>query len=225
VLPVPDFEGVIDRRILVNFRVDPEPLDDVLPEGFRPRTVESDDGEVAVGGVCCIRLKNLRPRGLPSAVGFTSENAAHRIGVEWDDEGETQSGVYVPRRDTSSRLNSVVGDRLFGRHYHAEFDVREGDGEYSLEMESSHDGVGVRVEASEATTLPDESVFDELPEASEYHKRGSAGTRRHRRARVSKASNSTPTNGASNPSTLTTFTQASLRTNYPTTPSNSTTPS
>jgi len=115
------------------------------------------------------------PRGLPSAVGFTSENAAHRIGVEWDDEGETQSGVYVPRRDTSSRLNSVVGDRLFGRHYHAEFDVSEGDGEYSLEMESSHDGVGVRVEASEATTLPDESVFDELPEASEYHKRGSVG--------------------------------------------------
>lgn len=174
-LPIPDFRGVIDRRILVNFRINPEPLGEVIPDDFRPRTVRGEEGEVAIGGVCCIRLTDIRPRGLPSAVGFDSENAAHRIGVEWDEDGETRSGVYVPRRDTSSRLNSVVGDRIFGRHYHADFEVHEKDGRYSLEMESEHDGVGVRVDVSEAESLPDDSVFKELSEASEYHRCGSVG--------------------------------------------------
>lgn len=171
-IPVPDLRGVIDRRILVNFRIEPEPLDDVLPEGFRPRTVDG----YAVGGVCCIRLTDIRPRGLPSAVGFDSENAAHRIGVEWEDDGEIRSGVYVPRRDTSSRLNSVVGDRLFGRHYHADFDVREENSRYRLEMVSNHDGTSLSVDASETERFPvEDSIFDGVSEASEYHRCGSVG--------------------------------------------------
>jgi hypothetical protein len=53
-----------------------------------------------------IGLKRVRPRFLPPWLGMSSENAAHRAAVQWDDKGEVREAVYVRRRDTSSRLNS-----------------------------------------------------------------------------------------------------------------------
>jgi hypothetical protein len=47
---------------------------------FRPQLVHG----WAVAGICLIRLGRLRPSRVPSAVGLRSENAAHRIAVEWD---------------------------------------------------------------------------------------------------------------------------------------------
>jgi hypothetical protein len=173
---LPTFRGVIDRRILVNFAVEPAALDPILPDRFRPRTVDGPDGERAVGGICCIRLTAMRPRGLPAVVGVTSENAAHRIGVEWEaDDGGTCSGVYVPRRDTASRLNSVFGSRSFGRHYHADFSVSEGDGRYQLRMTNADHDVTVEVDATETDTLPDGSVFPDVAAASAYHECGAVG--------------------------------------------------
>lgn len=172
---VPPLRGVIDRRILVNFSVDPAALESVIPEEFRPRTVAGIDGSRAIGGVCCIRLTDVRPRWLPAAVGFASENAAHRIGVEWDEDGETRAGVYVPRRDTSSRLNAVVGSRSFGRHYRADFTVEEEDGRYRLHVENETDRVTVHVDARETDRFPADSVFPDLSAASDYHECGSLG--------------------------------------------------
>lgn len=172
---LPRLRGVIDRRILVNFRIEPAALEGVLPDRFRPRTVEGPEGPRAIGGICCIRLTDMRPRGLPAALGVTSENAAHRIGVEWDEDGETRAGVYVPRRDTDSRLNSLVGSRAFGRHYRADFDVDEGDGRYELRMENDDHGVSMHVVATEAEGLPADSVFPDVSAASEYHECGAVG--------------------------------------------------
>ncbi len=173
---MPTFRGVIDRRILVNFAIEPQVLDPVLPDRFRPRTVDGPAGERAIGGICCIRLTAMRPRGLPAAVGVTSENAAHRIGVEWEgDDGETRSGVYVPRRDTSSRLNSVFGSRSFGRHYHADFAVTEDADRYRLHMRNDDHDVTVEVDAMETDGLPDGSVFPDVGAASAYHECGAVG--------------------------------------------------
>ena len=172
---VPTLRGVIDRRILVNFRLEPDALDPVLPDGFRPRTVPGPDGPRAIGGICCIRLREMRPRGFPAVVGVTSENAAHRIGVEWDEDGETKTGVYVPRRDTSSRVNSVVGSHTFGRHYHADFRVREGGGRYELHMTNRTDGVSMHVDATETDQVPGDSVVPSLSAASAYHECGAVG--------------------------------------------------
>lgn len=88
----PTVRGNIDRRILVNFRVDPGVVADTLPEPFEPQTVDG----YAMGGICLIRLRDLRPRGLPRHFGVGSENAAHRIAVSWTDDGDQRSGVYVP---------------------------------------------------------------------------------------------------------------------------------
>ena len=86
---MPSLRGVIDRRILVNFRIDADAATAVLPTPFEPRTVDGD----AIGGICLLRLTDVRPRGLPAAVGVRSENAAHRIGVHWDDDGRRRDGL------------------------------------------------------------------------------------------------------------------------------------
>lgn len=96
----PPLRATMERRILVNYRVDPDVLAAVLPAPFRPALVNGQ----GVAGICLIRLGDIRPAGLPAAMGLTSENAAHRIGVQWDTPHGPVTGVFVPRRDTSSRL-------------------------------------------------------------------------------------------------------------------------
>ena len=75
---IPVIKGVIDRRILANYRVDPEVLAKALPAPFRPQL---HDG-FGVAGICLIRLRDLRPSFVPLNFGIGSENAAHRIAVE-----------------------------------------------------------------------------------------------------------------------------------------------
>ena len=119
-MKIPVIRGTIDRRILANYRIDPEVLGSILPNPFRPKIV----GGFGIGGICLIRLKSVRPRFFPFPWGIGSENAAHRFSVEWDVDGKSREGVYIPRRDTSSRLNTFVGGRVFpGVHHHASFVV------------------------------------------------------------------------------------------------------
>jgi hypothetical protein len=172
VLQIPVIRGIIDRRILVNFRVDPGALARLLPAPFRPKLVKGK----GMAGVCLIRLKNIRPRFLPSFLGISSENAAHRIAVEWDHNGEIKEGVFIPRRDASSRLNTLVGGRLFpGVHNHAAFQVREHDDRYRIELDSDDSQTHLLVEGHLAHELPGTSVFGSIKVASEFFERGSLG--------------------------------------------------
>ena len=128
--------GEIERRLLVNYRVDPEVLAKLLPAPFRVQLVNG----VGVAGICLIRLGGMRPSGLPGWVGRGSENAAHRIAVEWDDAEGTRAGVYIPRRDSDSRINVLVGGRLYpGEHHRARFNVQETDTEVRVAY-AAHDG-------------------------------------------------------------------------------------
>jgi hypothetical protein len=171
-MQIPVIRGLIDRRILVNFRVDPDVLAPFLPAPFRPKLVNG----AGMAGVCLIRLKKIRPRFLPSFLGISSENAAHRIAVEWDQEGATKEGVFIPRRDTSSRLNTLMGGRLFpGVHNHAVFQVREQDDRYRIELNSDDRQTHLLVEGQVAQELPAGSTFGSIKEASEFFERGSLG--------------------------------------------------
>src|SRR5947209_4977710 len=102
---IPKLRGIIRRRILVNFRIDPAVMQRVLPKPFRPKLL----ADAAVAGICLIRLEGLRPRFLPPSIGLSSENAAHRVAVRWGSDHDGQEGVYIPRRDTSSFVNRLVG--------------------------------------------------------------------------------------------------------------------
>ena len=108
-MKLPVRRGRIARRLLVNFRVDPDVLSRLTPKPFRAKLVRG----WGLAGICLIRLEAVRPSGMPAALGIASENAAHRIAVEWSAGGGTShEGVFIPRRDTSSRLNALVGGFL-----------------------------------------------------------------------------------------------------------------
>lgn len=169
---IPIVRGLIDRRILVNFRIDPEILSRLLPSPFRPQLVHG----CGVAGICLIRLKHIRPRWLPPVLGLWSENAAHRIAVEWKQNGELQQGVYIPRRDTSSRLNVLLGGRLFpGIHRRAEFRVDEQDAYYRVNVESDDRRTHIAVAGHLTSRWPSNSVFGSLQEASDFFECGSLG--------------------------------------------------
>ncbi|HTL29235.1 MAG TPA: DUF2071 domain-containing protein [Tepidisphaeraceae bacterium] len=172
-LRLPVIRGVIDRRILVNYRVDPEAIARIVPAPFRPKTIHG----YAIGGICLIRLKHLRPKFVPSSFGMTSENAAHRIAVEWDDEnGIAREAVFIPRRDSSSRFNSLAGGRIIpGIHHHATFKVREEDNDYSVALMSDDGETRVSVMGRVADALPSTSIFHSLDEASRFFETGSLG--------------------------------------------------
>jgi hypothetical protein len=168
---LPSIHGYIDRRILVNFTADPNVVRKILPEPFRPKVYK----EKAIVGICLIRLKNIKPKGLPDFLGISSENAAHRIAVEWIDNDEIREGVYIPRRDTSLRLNTLVGGRIFpGKHYLAKFNVEEANGHYHIDCTSS-DNTTILLEASEADCIDPNSVFETLENASAFFEQGSVG--------------------------------------------------
>ncbi|MCC7419747.1 MAG: DUF2071 domain-containing protein [Planctomycetaceae bacterium] len=171
-MQLPIIHGTIDRRILVNFRADPEVVQRILPAPFRPRLIHG----VSLVGICLIRLKGIRPGFLPAWCGIESENAAHRIAVEWDEGHETGSGVFVPCRDTSSRWNALAGGRLFpGLHHPARFDVDESDTAWNVAFDRLDGMTHVAVRTTAATSLPPTSVFATHDEASEFFARDSLG--------------------------------------------------
>jgi hypothetical protein len=121
---IPAIRGIIDRRILVNYRVDPDILAPLLPAPFRPKLIHG----AGMVGICLIRLKEVRPTLCPSWLGISSENAAHRTAVEWEADGTVRGGVFVRRRDTNSWLSALGGGRLSpGFHHHARFSLSPRD--------------------------------------------------------------------------------------------------
>ena len=157
--------ATIARRILVNYRVDPEALARILPSPFRPALV----GDSGIAGICLIRLGGIRPAGVPAALGVTSENASHRVAVEWDTADGPVTGVYIPRRDTSSRLGALLGGRLFpGWQHRARFRVEEGDGYYRVEVSSRDGNVQIGVAAHRSASVMPGSVFGSLEQASGF---------------------------------------------------------
>lgn len=177
---IPVMRGVIDRRILVNYHVDPGVLVPLVPAPFRPKLV----GGVGMVGICLIRLKAVRPRFVPAFLGISSENAAHRTAVEWDaDLGEpsgvssrVREGVFIRRRDTNSRLNAWAGGRLFpGVHHHANFTVKETPERFEVALQSDDGVTSMSVRARLTAQLPASSVFRTLEAASAFFQAGSLG--------------------------------------------------
>jgi hypothetical protein len=171
-VPLPVIRGVIQRRLLVNYRVKAEVLRGLLPSPFEPKTVDG----WGMAGICLIHLAQLRPRGVPAPFGLSSENAAHRIAVVWGEEKARQEGVFVARRDTSSWWNVAAGGRLFpGVHHRARFDVQETPERLRVALESEDRATRVAVAGTPAASLTSSSIFGSLEEASRFFERGSCG--------------------------------------------------
>lgn len=169
---LPQMVGEVERRLLVNYRIDPEPVSHLLPPQLRPQLVDG----MAVAGICLIRLGSLRPRWTPAALGLRTENAAHRIAVEWDERGETRSGVFIPRRDSDSRLTLWLGGRAFpGVHHHASFLVEETQGRIRVAFDSDDGAASVDVTVEVEPTLTGSRLFADAGQASRFFERGAVG--------------------------------------------------
>jgi hypothetical protein len=168
---IPEIHGLIERRILITYRVDPVVARSLLPEEFEPRLVRG----FAVAGICLIRLSGVRPVYWPARLGLSSENAAHRFAVTWRDGLELLEGVYIPRRDTSSHLNTFLGGRVFpGLHHYAQFRVRESADYLHVAMTSDDQRVDLAINAH-TTEEWQSGLFDSLGEASNFFRTGSRG--------------------------------------------------
>jgi hypothetical protein len=169
---LPVIRGIIRRRILANFRIDPEIMQREIPSRFRPKLHNG----FAVAGICLIRLEHIRPRSMPAIIGLNSENAAHRVAVVWDEGGMTREGVFISRRDTSSQINHLLGGRVFpGEHHQASFVVTESDSEISVAMKSVDTKARVEILARIARSLPRTSIFSSLADASSFFEGGALG--------------------------------------------------
>lgn len=97
--------------------------------------------------------------------------------MTWQGEnGQTQQGVFIPRRDTSSRLNHFAGGRVFpGQHHLAAFSVRDDATKIDFQMKSRDGEVAIHFKGEVAQQLPPSSIFDSLSAASAFFERGSLG--------------------------------------------------
>jgi hypothetical protein len=162
-MELPVLDGVIDRRILVNYRVDPEVVKAILPPHLEPLIING----YASAGICLLRLKNVGIKYSPSFLRITSENAAHRFLVRYREADKEACGVYIPRRDTDSVLNVLLAGKVYAwPHYPALFRVTEANGHYAVTMKSKDFHTSLHVQAERSNLFPRDSMFDSIDHAS-----------------------------------------------------------
>jgi hypothetical protein len=164
--------GIIDRRVLLNYRIDPDALLRVLPRPFKPKLYRS----FGIGGVCMIRFNQLRPRGTPAWLGMSSENAAHRVAVEWLQDGALKEGVFIPRRDTNSWFNRTFGGRVFpGIFQGSRFQTSESDSSVSVRITREDGQTEVSFTGHQAEQFPSTSIFPSFEAAAGFFSLGATG--------------------------------------------------
>ncbi|MEV0459461.1 DUF2071 domain-containing protein [Catellatospora methionotrophica] len=172
-MKLPRLQSEIQRRLLVNYRADPDLVARMLPEPFRPQLVHGS----AVVGICLIRLGGTRLPGMPYATGLRpTENGAHRISVAWDTPEGERTGVFIPRRDSHSRATVALGGRLYpGWHHRSIFTVTETDTDLRVSFRSTDDEAYVDVHARITDQLTGSALFSDLADASRFFRTGSDG--------------------------------------------------
>lgn len=167
---LPALTGVIRRRVLVNFRVDPRYVEPLLPPWMRPQLVGAR-----------------HRRHLPDQAGGPpppAESSHHRHALrERRAPHRGRMGLQcwpphwrVPRRDSDSRFNTLVGGRPFpGVHHHAEFVVTEDGDRVAVAMRSRDGRACVSVRGCLCADFPADSAFPDLEHASAFFRCGALG--------------------------------------------------
>jgi len=162
-MKLPLLNGTIDRRILVNYKANPDVGRKLLPHPFEPLII---NGYASVG-ICLLRLKGIGIQSSPHFTRINSENVAHRILIKFFLDGEETHGVYIPRRDTDSLLNVWLAGRLLSwPHYSATFKVKEDNEHYDIKIDSTDGETSLHLEAHRTNEFPEHSMFDSIDHAS-----------------------------------------------------------
>ncbi|MFE6735338.1 DUF2071 domain-containing protein [Microbacterium sp. NPDC057650] len=157
------------RRLLVSYRIDPEVARAIVPAPLRPQLVAGH----ALGGFCVLGLDAIRPAWMPGPLGLRSENTAHRMAVEWDEDGETRTGVYILERHSTAWHAVLFGGRLFpGVHRHARFTIDESGDRYALTMDAGDEILEADVEVGGEW---ESDFFPTVQAASDFYHSGRIG--------------------------------------------------
>jgi hypothetical protein len=168
----PVLEGIIARRILLNFRADPSAVQKLVPA---PLEVEQYLG-FAIVGICLIRLEHLRPKGVPSALGISSENMAHRVAIRYPVDKGIKPGVFIWRRETDRKMVEFLGGRLFpGAHGGAKFEVIDETDFLQMTVSTTNQDADVSFVARRTSQWPENSLFQGLRNASDFFQQGDCG--------------------------------------------------
>jgi hypothetical protein len=171
-MELPVLSGIIERRILINYRVDPDVIRKILPYPLKPIII----GGYASAGVCLLKLRDIGLKYTPGFLKINSENAAHRILVQWHEGGQVRCGVYIPRRDTDSKLNVWLAGKVFAwPHYPAQFETEEHNGNYFVSVQSNDHHTNVLVRAKAGGIFPSDSMFRSMEHASDCFQQCSIG--------------------------------------------------
>jgi uncharacterized protein YqjF (DUF2071 family) len=163
-MELPVLSGIIERRILINYRVDPDVIRKILPYPLKPIII----GGYASAGICLLKLRDIGLKYSPKFLKINSENAAHRVLVQWREGEQVRCGVYIPRRDTDSLLNVWLAGKVFAwPHYPAQFQTEEDNENYFVSVRSSDHRTSVLVRAKVGSTFPSSSMFRSIEHASE----------------------------------------------------------
>lgn len=165
--------GIIARRVVVSLRITPEVIARILPPSFQPKVIHG----WAIAGLCLTRLSHMRLTGMPAFMGIPSENCAHRIVVSWFDEnGNSQDGVYLPLRHTDSALNILLGKTLFPAELEkAQFDVTESDTELNFRMSANKGRFQIEFKGTLLEDVPAGSIFSSAAELSDFQEQVKVG--------------------------------------------------
>lgn len=164
-----DVRAQLRRRLLISYRVDPRVAASLLPEGFRPQVIDGS----ALAGVCVLGLESIRPTWISRRWGLRSENAAHRIAVEWDGPDGPEHGVFIFERHSSAWHPVLLGGRLFpGVHRRARFRTEESGGRYALTMDAGGHSLAADVEVGGEWSS---SMFASVEDASDFYRAGRIG--------------------------------------------------
>ncbi len=110
---VPTMQGVIERRLLINYRLDRDVAATMIPAPFQPQLVNG----WAVDGICLIRLGQLRPAVCQHAWASRVRTLLIALPSSGTMRPDCGRACTSRTRHSGAVVNVAVGDRLFpGRH-------------------------------------------------------------------------------------------------------------
>lgn len=164
-----DVRAQLRRRLLISYRLEPTVAASLLPDGFRPQIVDGS----AIAGICILGLESIRPSWAQRRWGLRSENAAHRMAVEWDGPDGPEQGVFIFERHSSAWHPVLFGGRLFpGVHRKAQFRTEEAGDRYAVSMAAAGNSLDADVEVVDEWSS---GIFASVQEASDFYRAGRVG--------------------------------------------------
>lgn len=159
-LPGLHLNGVVTRRFLISYPVQPAVLSAFLP----PHAELSTWQGLAWVSACFVNIRHMRPSLVPSPVGMEFNYLVHRTRarVPYPD-GVRRESVLVLEANINRRAVAAIGQRLPGVRFHArDIKLLEAPDSWSVQMRADDGALLYQADIAKS------SIADELPAGSRF---------------------------------------------------------